>query len=87
MNLTLTITEQKNCGELRSGLYSMLSDCSEFMKEKMENYIPRILKLMDISFKEKDSYVSNLLRLKLSLEFVRITEYSSNYACVLGWRR
>lgn len=57
VNVTLTITELKNCGELRSGLYSMLSDCSEFMKEKMENYIPRILKLMEISFKEIDSYV------------------------------
>lgn len=53
LNLTLTITEQKNIGELRSGLYSMFSDCSEFMKEKMENYIPRILKLMDITLREK----------------------------------
>ncbi len=60
LNLTLCITEQKNSGELRSGLYSMLSDCSEFMKEKMENYIPRILKLMNISFRELDSHVSTI---------------------------
>lgn len=57
LNLTMTITEQKNCGELRSGLYSMLSDCSEFMKEKMESYFPRILKLMTISFHEIDTTV------------------------------
>ena len=58
LDLTLAITEQKNCGELRAGLYSMLSDCSEVMKEKMAAYIERILKLMVISFKSKDIYVS-----------------------------
>lgn len=58
LNLVLSITEQKNCGELRAGLFSMLSDCSEFMKEKMQTYIPRILKLMLISFDSKDIYVS-----------------------------
>lgn len=57
VNLTTTITEQRNCGELRSGLYSMLSDCSEFMKEKMEPYFPRILKLMTVSFNEIDTTV------------------------------
>lgn len=35
----------------------MLSDCSEFMKEKMESYFPRILKLMTISFHEVDTTV------------------------------
>ena len=58
LNLTIAITEQKNCGELRAGLFSILSDCSEFMKEKMEPYIPRILKLMVMTFESKDIYVS-----------------------------